>query len=483
MRQVGPFVFAAAAAALAGCGSGAADKAGGSPTPAVLTVAVSDNSDQPDAYPIEQFAKEVARRSRGSLRIHVIYQAAGAETPYVEERVIRAVEAGRFDLGFVGARAWDEVGVKSFRALQAPFLITGTHLLDRVVTSPLADEMLAALASRRLVGLALVPDDLRHPIGLTRELTSPADFAGARIRIQPSRVTAALMRALGAVPLEISNQQVGAEIGAKRVDGEELSMGNAFSPSIVTGNVVFFPKALTLFARGESFDRLTDGQRSILRAAAAEAVHRVVAYYPTDAILAKHTCASGSRLALATKAERRALLRLAQPVYRMLESDPKTRDFIDRIRAWKRTTRSDPPVTRYARCKRSRAPARATGPTRPPSQLDGTYRWVLTRADARKGGPGSPNPGDTFPMISTAVLRGGTWAFSGPDHDHGTFSIRGDRIRFVWPRIPSILVFRYTRDADGTIHLTPVRPMDPGDQFVWAYKPWKRIGPPVRLQR
>jgi hypothetical protein len=86
-------------------------------------------------------------------------------------------------------------------------------------------------------------------------------------------------------------------------------------------------------------------------------------------------------------------------------------------------------------------------------------------------------------MINTAVLRHGTWRFSGPDHDNGTFTIHGDRLRFDWPRIPSVLVFRYTRDADGTIHLHPVLPMDRGDQFVWSARPWKRLGPPTDLER
>ena len=80
------------------------------------------------------------RRSRSApaatLRVRITYVAAGTATPYVEERTIAAVRGGRFDLGWIGARAWDEVGVKSFRALQAPFLITSNPLLDRVVDEP-----------------------------------------------------------------------------------------------------------------------------------------------------------------------------------------------------------------------------------------------------------------------------------------------------------------------------------------------------------
>ncbi len=483
MSRLRALVLLATAAALAGCSSGAADKAGGSKAPRVLTLGDSDASDQPDTAAIQHFAAQVEKLSGGSLRIDIRYQAAGAATPDVEERVIREVQAGRFDLGWIGARAWDEVGVESFRALQAPFLITSTRLLNRVASSPLAAEMLASLSSRQAVGLALVPDFLRHPMGLTHKLTSPADFAGARIRIQPSRVTAALMRSLGALPVEISNQQIGYAIGRMRVDAQELSLVNGFSPSIVTANLVFFPKAMTLFASRRSFDPLDEDQRRILRAAAAETVRHVIARYPPDAVIARNSCLNRRRFVLATAAERAALLRMAHPVYRMLEADPQTRRFIEQIQVWKRTTPADPPLVLARRCTRTQSAARAPGAARPASLLNGTYRWVLTRADARKGGPGEPHPGDVFPIIGTAVLRDGTWAFAGADHDRGTYSIRGDRLRFVWPRTASILVFRFRRDADGTLHLKPVPPMDKGDQFIWAFEPWKRIGPPTRLER
>jgi hypothetical protein len=44
-------------------------------------------------------------------------------------------------------------------------------------------------------------------------------------------------------------------------------------------------------------------------------------------------------------------------------------------------------------------------------------------------------------------------------------------------------VFRFARDPNGTIHLKPVLPMDSGDQFIWASKPWRRIGPPTATAR
>ena len=472
-----------AAGLLAGCGSGAADKAGGSSTPVVLRLADSNNSDQPDTGTLEYFAAQVAKRSGGSLRIRITYLAAGSATPRVEERTIAAVRARRFDLGWIGARAWDEVGVNSFRALQAPFLITSKQLLDRVVTSPIADEMLASLARKNVVGVALVPDYLRHPAGMGRPLVSPADFHGARIRIQPSRVSAALIRALGAVPVTISNSQIGYAIDQKRIDGQEVAMLSNPGGSVLTGNTVLFAKALTLFANHASYDRLTAEQRRLLRDAAAATVHHAVAHNPTDAQIAEHFCFDRRRILLATPTELATLAREAQPVYRMLEADPQTRRFIKQIRAWKHTTPSDPTMSIPAGCRQKQRPAQAAGPLRASSLLDGTYRWVLTRDDAHRYWGQQLNPGDTYPLIGTATLRRGTWRLAGADGDRGTYAIRGNRIRFDWPRVASVLVFTFTRDGDGTLHLKPVLPMDPGDQFVWASKPWQRIAAPTETAR
>ena len=483
MRTVGLLL---AVGLLAGCGSGAANKAGGSSAPLVLRLANSNSGDQPGTDTIEHFAAQVRKRSGGAVRVQITYLAEGSATPYVETRTIDAVRRGRYDLGWIGARAWDLNGVKSFRALQAPFLITSMRLLNRVVTSPFAREMLDSLSTQDLIGLALVPDFLRHPVGMGRAFVTPKDFAGARIRIQPSRVTAALIRALGARPLEISNDNIGFAINQKRVDAQELALLNTpGGTSIATENVVFFGKAFTLFANNDAYRRLTDDQRRIVREAAADAVRYAVAHHPRDSDIAKHYCFDRRRIVLAKPADLAVLTREERPVFRWLETDPQTKRFIEQIESWKRTTPPDPALRSIpAACRRAPQPAQALGATRPASLLDGTYRWEITKADAMAYWHAPPQPGgDTFPIIGTAILRNGSWRFASPEHDEGTYTVRGDRLRFVWPRVNSILVFKFTREQNGTLHLKPVLPMDRGDQFIWSSQPWGRIGPPTDTAR
>ena len=107
------------------------------------------------------------------------------------------MRSGKLDAGLIATRAFDVEGVTSLRALQAPFLIDGQALLDRVVTSPLASEMLAGMRPFGVTGLALLPSDLVHPFGFGRALLAPADFTGARVRVPISAVSYSLCDAPG----------------------------------------------------------------------------------------------------------------------------------------------------------------------------------------------------------------------------------------------------------------------------------------------
>ena len=243
-------LLVALGAVATGCDfSGRGDKAGGSRAPVVLRLAVAYADDLPDAPAARWFASRVAKLSAGSLRVRVVFDAAGQQVVDPEGRVARMVRDGTFDLGWIGSRAWDGVGVKSFQALQAPFLVTSYALLDRIATGPLAARMLAGLDAHGFVGLALIPDRLRHPIGVEHPLRSRADFAGARVRVIPSRATDALMRALGATPVHVSNDAINNAMARHAIDGTERSLGSAWPGGrYLTANITFFPKALTLFA-------------------------------------------------------------------------------------------------------------------------------------------------------------------------------------------------------------------------------------------
>ncbi len=247
------------------------------------------------------------------------------------------VQDGELDLGWIAARAWDTVGVTSFQALQAPFLITDQELLTEVLAGSMADEMIVGLDEVGLVGLGMYPDGLRYPLGYAAPMTSLEDFDGANIRLVPSEATEALVRALGGRPVYgLTGDALDAAIASGDVDGTEVSLGLATSiapkGSVVTGNVVLFPRVNTLFAGQDLMDSLSDQQEAIL-AAAAEETYAFAASATMEDFRA--FCEAGGEVVIASEVDVAALERAARPVYRLLEADPATKAFIDEIHGLK----------------------------------------------------------------------------------------------------------------------------------------------------
>jgi TRAP-type C4-dicarboxylate transport system substrate-binding protein len=140
----------------------------------VLTLA--DHEQGPDQ--VQAWIEEVQRRVGGSLRIQVTNHWRDQEFAYVKA-TISDVQAGKVALAKVAARAYDTVGIDSFQALVAPLLIDNPTLEGRVLESDLATKMLAGTDELGLVGLVVLPTDLRKPLGVTRPLVRARDYRGA----------------------------------------------------------------------------------------------------------------------------------------------------------------------------------------------------------------------------------------------------------------------------------------------------------------
>jgi TRAP-type C4-dicarboxylate transport system substrate-binding protein len=479
---VATVLVALAAGTISGCGlGGSGDKAGGSSEPVELRLAAAYGPDQPDAPVARYFASRVDAVSGGSLHVRVVFDAARHRFIDPEARVARMVHDGEFDLGWIGTRAWDEVGITSFQALQAPFLVTSYALLDRIATGPLARRMLGGLQPRGFVGLALVPDRLRHPMGVRRPLASPADFAGARVRVIPSRATDALVRALGATPVHVSNADIGTAMSDGRIDGTEASLAGSWAGGrFLTANVTFFGKAQTLFAGRRAYERLSDDERAVIHKAAQQTLAHVAANPPSEDALVRRFC-DQRQVVIATREDRTALMRAAQPAYVELERVPQTRALITAIRDLKATTPAAPMAPLPPHC--GHETPTGTGGRISPVSLDGTYRWLITKAGVLAVG-GYPHESDSA-KVTQMTLRDGKWLLGEAGsadtdgRDTGTYEIAGNRIVFDWPATGSTLTFTFTRHARGSLDLKPVLPMDRGDRGVWAGARWRRVGPPV----
>jgi TRAP-type C4-dicarboxylate transport system substrate-binding protein len=470
-------------AALAGCARPGVDKAGGTRArpPVVLTMA----SFLGDTSELDGFAGEVRRLSAGTMRIDIKSRWRFGQVSF-ETGLIGDVRAGKADLGVVGSRAWDSVGVRSFQALSAPLLISSYALQGRVVRSPMIGQMLRGLRPLGLAGIGVLPGLLRKPAGIARPLLKPADYAGLRIGVVQSRVQDATMRALGATPVPI---RAGGSITG--LDGLEMSINssignqaNQYGKAVkyLTANVNLWPRSLVLFANGTAWAALTPAQRRILRQAVTDdqAAETTVVRSGERTDTAT-LCRRGLlRFLTASPADLAALRRAVQPVYAQLQRDPQTRRYIRQIEAM----RTGIPSERAPRCGHTARLARTAGP------LDGVWQVTDTPAELRAT-PGT-GAGDVVPEnygAWTLVLDRGHFAVTQEDQQactwgFGTFTVKGHR--FEWLFIDGggiaptgatnhpgeFFIFRWSLYR-GVLSLSRVAGAVSPSNF--RVKPWRRI--------
>jgi TRAP-type C4-dicarboxylate transport system substrate-binding protein len=207
-RTYTPLLAAVAASLLLSACTGASasgdsaggDKAGGDSAPVTLRIGTDDTPGRPGAEQVEQFAKEVDQRSEGRITIEPVWQAAGASVDDWDQAVAHMVIDGEVDVGMIPARAWDTEGVTTLRALHAPFLVTTEDVVAHIVTSDLADEMLAGLDAVGVTGLALLPEGFRHLFVFGDPPASLPNLGGKVVRAPTSDTTYATLTALGGRP-------------------------------------------------------------------------------------------------------------------------------------------------------------------------------------------------------------------------------------------------------------------------------------------
>jgi TRAP-type C4-dicarboxylate transport system substrate-binding protein len=376
--------LAVAASACSGSGD---DKAGGSSRgkPVLLTLALDNGVDS------DEFVKAVERLSAGAVRIDVTASWRRGQFDQ-ETKTIEDVRARKFDLALVGARAWDTVGVTSFQALLAPFLVDSYPLQRRILESGLEQRMLAGVEPLGLVGVAVLPGPLRRPLGVSKRLAGPEDYMGATIGTGPGGVAEATFRELGALPRHFMNRWTFAPRRISAFEGAELELATILiwgydTPArALTANVALWPRAQTIVASGETFHALTPHQRRLLRRAAKDAVAPESARVEGDeATLLATRCAQQVQIpfAIASAAELAALRDAVQPVYDELERDALTRELIGEIvklRNEVSAARGEP-----LRCRRAGSSRPTVG-----SKLDGLWRSSLSRAELIAAGLTTP---------------------------------------------------------------------------------------------
>ncbi len=296
--------------------------------------------DTPKGKAAEYFKKLAEERTKGRVKVEVFANSS----LYKDKEETEALNLGAVQMLAPLSSKLTSMGMNEFQVFDLPYIFDSLDQAHKVTQGPIGKGMLKKLEAKGMTGLAFW-DNAFKEITANVPLRTPADFKGLKMRITPSKVIDAQMRALGANPqvMAFSEVYLGLQTGA--VDGQENPTSN-----IETQKFYEVQKYMTM--TDHSFHNYTliankkfwDGLPPDIRATLDGAVRDTTTYFNSiaqkdnDDALAKIKANSKMQIVTLTKEEKagfkKALIKLhtqfepvigrdlIQSIYRETNFDP-----------------------------------------------------------------------------------------------------------------------------------------------------------------
>jgi TRAP-type transport system periplasmic protein len=160
-------------------------------------------------------------------RIEVKYIWNIMDLGYRAEDILWLVEDGLLTLGYQSSSYLTD-RVPELGIVDLPFLFADTRSARAAMDGALGDVLAGKIEERvnfRVLGW--FENGFRHISNRIREVRTPADLAGMRIRVLPSKVQARTFELLGAVPMPMDLTQAIEMIVAGTIDAQENPLSNS----------------------------------------------------------------------------------------------------------------------------------------------------------------------------------------------------------------------------------------------------------------
>ena len=237
-----------------------------------LTAADVHVAGYPTVEAVRWISTRLDKETGGRLRIRVYHSGQlGRESDTVELARVGAIDITRVFFGAIN---------NSFpltRLFSLPYVFESVGHLRRAVDGEAGSAVLRDFGRRDLVGLAIYDSGSRSFYNVRRPVLEPGDLRGLKIRVAPSDIFIALVRALGANPTPLPYGEVYSSLQTHLIDGAENNWPSYYSSrqfevaqyfSATTHS--YAPEAL-LISRSV-LDALAPADRDLLIAVARESV-------------------------------------------------------------------------------------------------------------------------------------------------------------------------------------------------------------------
>jgi tripartite ATP-independent transporter DctP family solute receptor len=226
------------------------------------------------------FADEITKRTSGRYQVEQYPNSAlGGEV-----EMLKAVQLGTVDMAFITGAPLPNF-VPETGVFNIPFLFHDLNHAHAVLDSEIGQSYLAKFRGKDLVALTWGENGMRHLTNSRREIVSPEDLKGLKLRVPQSEVMLTGFKALGADVSPLPFPALYEALQSGEFDGQENPIATILSSKFnqvqkfltLSGHV--YDPAILFIAVGTFGDLSADDNKSFLEAAklAAEASRKFAA--------------------------------------------------------------------------------------------------------------------------------------------------------------------------------------------------------------
>ena len=180
--------------------------------------------DTPKGRAAAYFARLVEQRTKGRVKIQVYPNSQ----LYKDSEEMAALQKGSVQILAPSLAKFGPLGLPEFEVFDLPYIFDDYADAHRVTFGPIGKELLNKLQSKGIVGLAYWDNGFKQ-MSANKPLRKPEDMKGLKMRVQPSAVLQAQMRALGAIPEVMDFSAAYQALKSGAVDGTENPASNFYT--------------------------------------------------------------------------------------------------------------------------------------------------------------------------------------------------------------------------------------------------------------
>jgi tripartite ATP-independent transporter DctP family solute receptor len=286
--------------------------------------------DYPTTMAVNEMGRLLKERTNGRLAIRVYHSGSlGTEKDTIEQLRLGALDITRINMAPLNSVVPETI------VPALPFVFRSTEHMRHVLDGPVGDEILAAMQSQGLVGLAFYDSGARSFYSSKKPIHKLADMRGMKIRVQQSEIFVGMIEALGANPTPMPYGEVYTALKTGIVDAAENNWPSYESSRHFEAAKYYtetqhslVPEVL-IFSK-KIWDTLSKDDQAAIRKAAKDSVPYMRKLWDEREVKSRKIVeAAGTQvIPVANKQE---FVDAMKPVYAKFANTPKLTDLVKRI--------------------------------------------------------------------------------------------------------------------------------------------------------